>query len=65
MFLTQDYNPIDRSFGPPLSLPAPKEYGVPEGYDIPIFRMFAQRDIERIEPENVVVFRKKKRPVRR
>lgn len=62
MFLIQDYNPADRSFGPALALPKPKEYGVPEGYDIPIMQLFWERDHERVKIDNnVVVFRKRER----
>ncbi len=62
MFLVQDYRPNDRTFGPPLALPAPKEYGVPDGYDIPIMQMFWERDHERVRiNDNIVVFRKRER----
>ena len=60
MFLVQDYNPIDRSFGPALALPKPKEYGVPDGYDLPIMQLFWERDHEAVKvSDNVVVFRRK------
>lgn len=60
MFLVQDYNPLDRSFGPPLALPEPQKYGVPDGYEEPIMRMFWMRDHEAVPvSDNVVVFRRK------
>ena len=62
MFLVQDYRPNDGTFGYPLALPEPKQYGVPEGYDIPIFEIFRKRDIERIRiDDNIVVFSKRER----
>lgn len=48
MFMVQDYRPDD-SFGPQEALPEPKQYGVPAGWDIPIFQMFWWRDHEVID----------------
>lgn len=61
MFLVQDYRPNDDSFGYPLALPQPQEFGVPEGYDIPIFQIFFDRDYERIEVGDTVSVVRKKR----